>query len=80
MGAGNLAIKFPLFLVHLLLRLIFFMSSLTCVGMGVEGGMLGATLNNIIELCFVVSSNHIGVVSRMLQLKPSKKSNFLRER
>ena len=74
MGAGNLAIKFPPFLLHLLLRLIFFMSSLTCVG--VEGGMLGATLKNIIELCFVVSSNHIGVVSRMLKLKTNKNLNF----
>ena len=55
------------------------MSSLTSVGVAVEGGeggMLGATLKNIIELSFVVSSNHINVVSRMLKLKTNKKLNF----
>ena len=40
-----------------------------------EGGMLRATVKSIIELSFVVSSNHIGVVS-MLKLKATKNLNF----
>ena len=74
MGARNLAIKFPPFLLHLLLHLIFFMSTLTCVGVAVEGGMLGAMFRKYyrIVFCGVFQSYWY----RFLNVKTENKQKF----